>query len=297
LQLRPTRGVGTPAYSSDQRFVVQTLPEDESSEPSALGVVVSSCAAEGPETVFEQASAPLVDPTSHSLLLRYPDGSRKLFSLDAPEEQRELWSSEGAVLDYTAFSADGRCIVGFIEEAPHVACVGDAPELVPLGLPKGSRLGTAWVKKRDYTPTVGDAALLALLPDEGSGSALVWQSLTPGLPFEPLLTIKETSTSSLKLSDGDVNEVFIVTALEGTRQKLSRVRLDTPRPELEALLTLDGQIGDVLRAPDGTGLLISLATRELTRAGWWLPLSADEEPGEPLLLSANLLGASFQPVP
>jgi hypothetical protein len=291
---RPTLSDEWPEFSWEQRFVVQSLIRDPEVEEPQPSIVVSRCSAQEATTVFEGASEALIGPGSQTLLLRYEDES-KVFSLEEPEQQVELWSSQGRPLDGAAFSADGLRVVGAIDDVLHVATLSSAAAPAPLGLPAGVGVERVWAVV-DFAPLVGDAALVAFLPeDHEQGRALMWQPLVPGQAPQVLLPATETSEVELMLSQHDVNELFLAVRGDAGSEKLMRVRLDTEQPNLEELFSLAGDIRGLERAPDGSGLAVRLDVQELTADLWWAPLTADDQVGSPFLLSSGVYSFSFQP--
>jgi hypothetical protein len=282
---------GAPAFSWENRFVVQNAV-------SGPGVVVSRCSPDATSTVFAGAQSPIIGPGSRSLLVSSEGLGLSLYSLEDPEQRVVLWSSHDARLDDPRFSASGGHLVGEIDDVLHVADLSE-PKARPasLGLPASTSIEEVSLSS-SFVPLIGDSALLATLPsvDDVPG-ALVWQALAPGQKSVVLLPPERAADAEILLSQHDTNEVFIAEQLEGARDQLHRLRLDTARPQLETLFTLEGDITHVERAPDGSGLALMVDGLDLRSSVWWVPLARGGSVETPILLSEKAWGMSFQPQP
>lgn len=281
---------GEPAFSWESRFVVQNAVPGP-------GVVVSRCSPDATSTVFADAQSPLIGPGSRSLLVSEGLGL-SLYSLDDPERRVELWSSQDVPLDDPRFSASGGHLVGAIDDVLYVVDLSE-PRASPasLGLPASTSIEEVSFSS-SFVALIGDSALLVRLPSvDDLPGALVWQSLTPGEEPVVLLPPERAADAHMMLSQHDTNEVFIAEQLEGARDQLHRLRLDTSQPQLETLFTLEGDITRLERAPDGSGLALMVEALDLRSGVWWVPLARDGSVETPILLSEKAWGMSFQPRP
>jgi hypothetical protein len=261
------------------------------------GVVVSRCSPDATSTVFVGAQSPVIGPGSRSLLVSEGLGL-SLYSLDDPERRVELWSSQDVLLDEPRFSASGGHLVGAIDDVLHVVDLSE-PKARPasLGLPASTSIEEVSFSS-SFVALIGDSALLATLPSlDDLPGALVWQALTPQQESVVLLPPERAAGAHIVLSQHDTNEVFIAEQLAGARDQLHRLRLDTARPQLETLFTLEGDIGHIERAPDGSGLALMVDGLDLRSGVWWVPLARDGSVETPILLSVKAWGMSFQPLP
>lgn len=282
-------GSSSPAFSWEKRFIAI-----ETSEPSS--VIVTPCSISGVSTVYEAAFAPVLGPGSETILVSMATGGQKLFSLENPAAQVELWSSSVALVDPT-FSSDGAHLVGSVDDTLYVADLRDASRPpVSFGLPADASFADVYPQGGGgWQDLVGKTAALVWVPTEDSeGRELLWQPLNPSQERQSLLVDPDQSSVEILLSQHDLGQVFIV-AEEAELQHLKRLRLDTEQPVLEELFALESHILDVELAPDGSGLLVHESSELILSTLHWAALDRDGQVKPPVSISKDVLNYAFEP--
>jgi hypothetical protein len=288
VESRSIEASSLPAFSWERRYIVA-----ETDEPA--GVIVTRCSVAGTNTLYEDASSPVIAPGSRAVLMNAANGM-KLYSLDDPDARVELWSSS-LQLAFPCFSSDGAHLVGSVDGTHYVAALNDPSRPAEaFGLPANASFVSFLPDgRRDRQYLIGKSAALVWVPaEDGVGRELVWQPLNPSRERESLLVDPDSSHVDVLVSQHDVDQAFIVSK-DAVLQHLKRVRLDAEQPELEDLFALDTDIRVVELAPDGSGLAVRGLDGIVSSKLYWAGLGRNGKLQAPLMIADKVINFSFQP--
>jgi hypothetical protein len=276
---------GDAMHFSQRRFLVWSLSEPER-------VLVRSCSAAAAELVLVGARNPWLGP-GDTLLVERDAGGMELHALGDASEPDVIWSTSELQLSAPSFSSDGRHLVGTVDSTVYLVDLSAADNApVALDLPEGAALASGL----DSASIVGERALLVWLPGQGEARQLFWQPLDATQERQLLVDDPSGGRVRARVSDGYPNRPLI-SVIEGNREHLLSVRLDSATPQLEPIATFDSGISETTWAPDGSGIAVSVATRDLYHDVFFVPLDSGGAPGPAQLVASDVTTLSFQPWP
>jgi hypothetical protein len=261
-----------------------TFDRGISSEGLWLGFVLAPCATDDWSVEFANSGYWGFSPDSSFLWAEVePNYERVLYSLAEPSEPERLFADSDLGCELTSsFTPDSRYGIASMDGLHYLVDTrgGKSQTPSPLRLPQQATL--AALRNR------------ALLAWSAEGSTLLWQAVPASRAAVPVLDA--TSNSTLFDDAVDPERVWLVRRDAG-KSELFSIILDGMPPVPRLQLEVDGELENVVLAPDASGLAFSLRSEDASPGLYWAALDASGALSERILLATTFVTFGFQPWP